>query len=167
MAKLPLKPVPTKRPELLALMAHEFHQDGRQDFQDDNELLYYLKRLHPNQIKLLNTTARNNHLTAFITFGDGCFDRLMAAHFCDRTLPRIPARWVPAPGGRPGEQLTIMLDNVRPNASLALFYKTPEKIELVYYTRFFVVSYRIKYEARALCRHRLLCPLYRLGETLR
>ena len=152
MAKRPVNNIGvTTRPELLALMAHEFHREGRQDFHEE-ELLHYLKRLHPQQIKLLNTSARQNHLTAFITFGDGCFDRLMAADFCDRHLPTGVPRQVQAPGGRPTDKLTIMLDNVRPNASLALFYRTRQKIDLVYYTRFFVVSYRLSPQAREQCR---------------
>lgn len=139
-----LKPTLTTRPELRQLMASEFHEDGRNAFypsEPDN----YLKRLHPNQLKLLNS-AKNQHLTGFLTFGDGCIDRLMAADFCD-----ISSSQVAAPGGPPNARLATMADNVRPNASLALFYKTAKTLELVFYTRFFVVSYRISRAARQDC----------------
>lgn len=139
MKKDRVNPELTERQDLLRLMQKEFHKDGDKSFHD-HEPRMFLNRLTEKQIELLNSKrVPSNQLTAFITFGDGFFNRHMGAFFDDH----------------PGE------DSIRPNASFALFYKeegkNKKKIELVFYTRFFVISYSMKTMknlilARSLCR---------------
>lgn len=129
-------PVLTTRPELLKLMTNEFHQAGMKTF-DPTEPRNYIKRLSCPQLALLaSSRVKSNRLTALVTFGDGYIDRLMGATytFDDK-------------------------DMVRPNASLAFFNKAADgKVELLLYTRFFVMSYFTpirktpEWDARTQCR---------------
>ncbi|MEM7586925.1 MAG: hypothetical protein AAF560_26275 [Acidobacteriota bacterium] len=108
---------PTDRPELQRLMTNEFHLPGEEDFVGD-QLDSYVQRLSASQLSVLDTLV-DNELMAFITLGDGYFDYPMSAGFSE-----------------------LKTDNVRPNASFALFYRvSPQDVHLVYYTRFFTVSY--------------------------
>jgi len=116
------KPFLTKHPELRWLMSFEFHQNGSTDFHP-KEPENYLKRLTTQQLDVLNNLAEEDRLTAFIMFGDGRIDHAIGG-----------TRYV----GR--ERYKV----VRPNTSLALFYKHPGglgKIELVFYTRYLSISY--------------------------
>lgn len=112
----------TEHPELRWLMSFEFHKDGSKDF-DPKEPDNYLKRLHSCQSDRLKK-AKDNWLTAIITFGDGNIDHTMGGYF-DKTS-----------------------SIVHPNASFGLFYKHPSSkgydIELVFYTRFLTISYKVR-----------------------
>jgi hypothetical protein len=117
----------TNDSDAIALMANEFHAKGSQavGFTSDEimfdytELENYLKRLTEKQRRLLIEDMPADRLVAFITFGDGYSKRLMGDCFDDFH------------GG----------DSIRPNSSFALFFKHNNQVELVFYTRFFVVSY--------------------------
>lgn len=120
-----MKPTTTTRQALRTLMKNEFHPDGVDSF-DPTEPDRYIERLTSEQLDLLSNSALvlNNSMTAFLTFGDGFIDRPMGADFG-------------------GFVHLLGKDSIRPNASLGIFYKpaSGSSIELVFYTRFFVVSY--------------------------
>lgn len=117
----------TQRSDLRTLMALEFHENGKKDFVS-TEAENYIQRLTESQKQLLKSNrVRINQLTAFIVFGDGVIER--------------------PTGGTYVTQDMEYQDIIRPNSSLALFYKhSGEKIELVFYTRFLTASYAIKNE---------------------
>ena len=136
------KPILTTQASLQTLMANEFHDDGSANFVG-KEPKNYIERLTDNQVVLLNDPALvpPNSLTVFITVGDGFLDRPIGADFAYVNLRR-------------GISL-VGKDSIRPNASFAMFYKSPGpviSIELVFYTRFFVVSYMNFRKIRDLCR---------------
>lgn len=127
----------TKDSSLLKLIGNEFHENGNPGFnsEDKNSEPYrFIHRLTKNQLELIGELPEKQ-LTAFVTFGDGFFNRPIGSDYNDRK----------------GE------DNVRPNASFALFFKKSiSVVELVFYTRFFVISYdgesKEAIEAREICR---------------
>ena len=148
----------TTKPELLNLMANEFHQQGHRTFVKD-EVENFIKRLTPEQIYLLfykknrqgtRYIVPENRLTTFITYGDGRIDRFMAGDL-NLDFKRGPTN-------------IDDRDNARPNASFAVFFKTISPtgvpvVELAFYTRFFVISYAGLKEsnakaARRICRQK-------------
>lgn len=117
----------TTRPEFRFLMAHEFHQVGSEEF-DPTEPSNFLKRLTGKQEQFLLNKVKDGRLTAFITYGDGIIDLPMGADF--------------TPFREDGPLTELVTDSIRPNASFAFFAKTsPGGVELVFYTRFFVINY--------------------------
>jgi|LGOV01.1.fsa_nt_gb hypothetical protein len=116
------KPFLTKHPELQWLMSFEFHKSGQTDFDPTDPENYLHHRLTQQQNDVLENLATPGWLTAFLTFGDGCIDHAIG-------------------GTRHIGQERYKV--VRPNTSLALFYKhkTSGKIELVFYTRYLSISY--------------------------
>ncbi len=127
----------TAKKELTGLMANEFHLPGSRNFAQ-GEVENYLRRLTGQQVYFLffkkyksgNWVVPPNRLVAFITLGDGQIERFMGGDLC--------IDYEPAPS-------IVDRDNVRSNASFALFRKTVSggvpRVELVFYTRFFVISY--------------------------
>lgn len=112
----------TARKELQELLRLEFHSgDGKYD---PTELRNYLKRLTKNQNLLLKSSkAKPGRITAFVVFGDGMIDQ-------------------PIGGTNDYPKEEIFQHILRPNASLALFYKDKSgHLELAFYTRFLEVYY--------------------------
>ena len=126
--QLALRPFLTTRAECLDLMTNEFHKPGQRTF-DSTEPDSFIERLTCDQLHLLNVKMPKKRLTAFIIFGDGNIDYPMGADFCREEG-----------------------NSVRPNASFALFFKERSRVELVFYTRFFTISYSHHSASKALCK---------------
>ncbi len=149
----------TKLEDPRTLMSYEFF-DTRDKTFDPSEAEKYLKRLTDGQ-KFLLEKSNKGGLTAFIVFGDGSFDRKIGAKFItdpwQETIDYDKDEFSCL--GKHGKGLPVIKTDeakskklwtgdegveIRPNSSFALFYRykrRPRRIDLVCYTRFFVINY--------------------------
>jgi len=157
MAKLP-NIVITENEDLRKLMAYEFYHDSGTKLFDPSQCEKYLNRLTRNQ-KFILSKSNIDELTSFVVFGDGVIEQKMGGSYVydddyktDHITPKINS--INTVGSCKCGRIetitaaqavadTLNLDiEILPNASFAIFHrKSRRNVELLFYTRFFVINY--------------------------
>lgn len=160
MAKLPKIEI-TENEELRKLMAYEFYHDSGTKSFDPSQCNKYLKRLKDYQKSILRK-SNIDELTSFVVFGDGVIEQKMGDdengtyvyddnYEINSIIPKINSinkagsckcGNIETITAAQAVDKTLNLDiDILPNASFAIFRKLRRNIELVFYTRFFVINY--------------------------
>lgn len=156
MPRLPTITV-TDHPLLIRLLAYEFYNESDKSF-DSSQLEKYINRLTRNQKYILNK-SKINEITSFVVYGDGFIERPIGASYVyddnyesEHITPKIneittngicKCGRIATITAAEAVANTLNLDiDILPNASFAIFNKKSNKqVELLFYTRFFVINY--------------------------